>query len=201
MHCCKLYTYHTRLAHQLGNHELRLHYVTMTQPSLLRPTLTHYRYHLHTPIPYYTARLNTSTPQAVHPHSDDWYKASQGGRPQAHLANERTYLAWIRTGFTSIALGVAVAKFGGIHPSAATTTDIYYTTTLLGQPTPRSITAGSLLISLGFSTMTYGTIRYSRINRQIESGYFIIGSRGKELVVCSIVGMGTMGIAIGVLFT
>lgn len=29
-----------------------------------------------------------------------------------HLANERTYLAWIRTGITIIALGFVVAKFG-----------------------------------------------------------------------------------------
>jgi putative membrane protein len=29
-----------------------------------------------------------------------------------HLANERTYLAWIRTGITVIALGFVVAKFG-----------------------------------------------------------------------------------------
>ncbi len=29
-----------------------------------------------------------------------------------HMANERTYLAWIRTGITIIALGFVVAKFG-----------------------------------------------------------------------------------------
>jgi putative membrane protein len=29
-----------------------------------------------------------------------------------HLANERTYLAWLRTGITIIALGFVVAKFG-----------------------------------------------------------------------------------------
>ncbi len=29
-----------------------------------------------------------------------------------HLANERTYLAWLRTGITVIALGFVVAKFG-----------------------------------------------------------------------------------------
>ncbi|MGH2639766.1 MAG: YidH family protein, partial [Rhabdochlamydiaceae bacterium] len=29
-----------------------------------------------------------------------------------NLANERTYLAWLRTGITVIALGFVVAKFG-----------------------------------------------------------------------------------------
>jgi len=30
----------------------------------------------------------------------------------AHLANERTYLAWVRTGLVVITLGFAVARFG-----------------------------------------------------------------------------------------
>ena len=29
-----------------------------------------------------------------------------------HLANERTYLAWLRTGIATIGLGFVVAKFG-----------------------------------------------------------------------------------------
>lgn len=33
-------------------------------------------------------------------------------RPTDYLANERTYLAWIRTGLTTIGLGFVVAKFG-----------------------------------------------------------------------------------------
>ena len=30
----------------------------------------------------------------------------------AHLANERTYLAWVRTGLVVVTLGFAVARFG-----------------------------------------------------------------------------------------
>jgi putative membrane protein len=33
-----------------------------------------------------------------------------GARIRTHLANERTFLAWFRTGLTSIALGAAVAQ-------------------------------------------------------------------------------------------
>ncbi len=32
------------------------------------------------------------------------------GRAGTHLANERTYLAWFRTGLTTIALGLAAAQ-------------------------------------------------------------------------------------------
>lgn len=34
-------------------------------------------------------------------------------RARTHLANERTFLAWFRTGFTLIALGVAASQFLG----------------------------------------------------------------------------------------
>ncbi|HXY82841.1 MAG TPA: DUF202 domain-containing protein [Candidatus Saccharimonadales bacterium] len=34
------------------------------------------------------------------------------GEITAHLANERTYLAWVRTGIVVITLGFAVARFG-----------------------------------------------------------------------------------------
>jgi putative membrane protein len=49
----------------------------------------------------------------------------QSAKVTDHLANERTYLAWIRTGVTIIALGFVVAKFGlivkEINPSAPET--------------------------------------------------------------------------------
>ena len=32
-------------------------------------------------------------------------------RARTHLANERTYLAWFRTGITLVALGLAAAQF------------------------------------------------------------------------------------------
>ncbi len=41
-------------------------------------------------------------------------RGNEGGVSKVtdHLANERTYLAWVRTGITVIALGFVVAKFG-----------------------------------------------------------------------------------------
>lgn len=35
-----------------------------------------------------------------------------GSRVTQHMANERTYLAWVRTGISIIALGFVVSKFG-----------------------------------------------------------------------------------------
>jgi putative membrane protein len=60
------------------------------------------------------------------PHLSDEQKNNiEQAKVSDHLANERTYLAWIRTGITIIALGFVVAKFGlivkEINPSAQET--------------------------------------------------------------------------------
>jgi putative membrane protein len=50
-------------------------------------------------------------------------KSSDDERVRDHLANERTYLAWIRTGVATMGLGVVVAKLkyllGSSYPQAS----------------------------------------------------------------------------------
>jgi len=106
----------------------------------------------------------------------DIQKSPSTARAQSHLANERTYLAWVRSGITVIALGIACARFAGIQN---TSSQMLVTT--------RSLASGGLLVALGGLMIIYGTIRYMRINRQLEKGYFIIGSRGIEVPICAFV--------------
>ncbi len=51
-----------------------------------------------------------------------------------HLANERTYLAWVRTGIAIIALGFVVARFGlflrEISPLASSVPSIHFSSIL-----------------------------------------------------------------------
>jgi putative membrane protein len=58
-----------------------------------------------------------------------------------HLANERTYLAWLRTSANVMALGLAAAKF------------------LEGSRT-RSLAAGALLMAVGATGLAYSAVRY-----------------------------------------
>jgi putative membrane protein len=43
--------------------------------------------------------------------TEDGSRVDPDSRARTHLANERTFLAWFRTGLTLIALGVAAAQF------------------------------------------------------------------------------------------
>jgi len=83
-----------------------------------------------------------------------------------HLANERTFLAWIRTSLGVIGLGFAVAKFGT------------WLRELAGQPAvlaeasrgTRSIAVGVLMISIGGVFAIIAALRHRAVARQIEEG-------------------------------
>lgn len=83
-----------------------------------------------------------------------------GSTARDHLANERTYLAWVRTGFGTAALGLAVAE-------------------LLGDPGDwKPVAAGVLFVILGISMLLYGTMRYFRIVRSLDEGMMYVGRGG-----------------------
>ncbi len=83
-----------------------------------------------------------------------------------HQANERTMLAWIRTGISLMAFGFAIARFGVFLRQVAS----------LGQSAVRvqhgvgSAWIGGALVALGMMANLLATARYARIRRAIERG-------------------------------
>jgi putative membrane protein len=65
------------------------------------------------------------------------------------LANERTFLAWVRTGATVMVLGLAIAKFGDAGN--------------------RALAAGALLVAVGALGVLEGLRRQRRVEHAIES--------------------------------
>ena len=90
------------------------------------------------------------------------------------MANERTYLAWVRTGITVIALGFVVAKFGIIIkelvPGAPATS--YHLSSGIGIVL---VIAGGLMQILALRS-------FLRNRKSIESGTFEPSSLGEILV-------------------
>jgi putative membrane protein len=88
------------------------------------------------------------------------------GSPRDHLANERTYLAWLRTSLALVGVGLLVARFRveGAAP-------------------------GTSLIALGFAAIgllaiPFATWRYYAVRTMIERGTFT--PLGTMLLVMSI---------------
>jgi Predicted membrane protein len=81
-----------------------------------------------------------------------------------HMANERTYLAWVRTGITVMALGFVVAKFGIIIkelvPDAPSTS--YHLSSAIG----------IVLVVAGGFLQIMALRSFLRNKRSIESGDF-----------------------------
>ncbi len=73
-----------------------------------------------------------------------------------HLANERTFLAWLRTAANVMIVGLAIAKFGSG-----------------GDVTGASLAAGGILVVLGGVGVGYGLYRYNVTRHRIETSHLL----------------------------
>jgi putative membrane protein len=83
-----------------------------------------------------------------------------------HQANERTLLAWVRTGIALMAFGFAIARFGVFLRQVAG---------LGATPPPHaggigSGWVGAALVALGMLANLLATLRFASIRRAIERG-------------------------------
>lgn len=101
-------------------------------------------------------------------------------RARTHLANERTFLAWLRTGIALIGLGLAAAQF-------------LERQVLPGLPLIRGM--ATTMVVTGILMTVDGTRRYVRHSKQIEAGAFRVTIRSAEVVAGLVVLLGLMAIA------
>jgi putative membrane protein len=92
--------------------------------------------------------------------------ASINGRASDHLANERTFLAWIRTSISVIVFGFVVAKFG-------VTLREFLQTQNRGQSESRlSLMIGVAFMSMGIFMALVSLVRYRSTMKQLTAGRF-----------------------------
>jgi putative membrane protein len=110
-----------------------------------------------------------------------------------HQANERTMLAWIRTGIALMAFGFAIARFGLFLRELASMG------AATGKPPPSlgSAWTGTLLVALGMVTNLLAVIRYARIRKAIERG--AVGAPDATLVYAIGCAAALVGLAMTVL--
>ena len=81
-----------------------------------------------------------------------------------HLANERTFLAWVRTALGLVGLGVLLERLGA------------------GSDQAIAMAAGVAFISFGGLTMIYSVSRYLWVARNLERGMFPVAVRGPIVI-------------------
>ncbi|HYM77009.1 MAG TPA: DUF202 domain-containing protein [Candidatus Dormibacteraeota bacterium] len=87
-------------------------------------------------------------------------------RARDHLANERTFLAWVRTGAAIVVFGFAIGRF-----SIA----LRQLTALEGHPVHRSglsVWMGASSIGLGVALVVAGLVRYRKTRVRLDEGTF-----------------------------
>lgn len=93
-----------------------------------------------------------------------------------HLANERTFLAWIRTALGLVGLGVLLERLDA------------------GGDERITVVAGVAFVSFGGLTLVYSLARYLRVARHLREGKFPVAMRGPLTIA-----LGALLIAAGAL--
>src|ERR1700691_4906519 len=106
---------------------------------------------------------------------------SESGKASSHLANERTYLAWIRTSISIIVFGFVVAKFG------ITLREFLRVQGATVQESGVSLIIGVGFIAMGIFMGVAAWVRDEGTLRRIETGDF--KPAGPLVTVLTVVGV------------
>jgi putative membrane protein len=109
-----------------------------------------------------------------------------------HLAAERTFLAWIRTGLALMGFGFVVARFGLFlqELQSIRVTRVVHSYGL-------SLWFGTALISVGVVVDVYSSVRYSRLIGHMNASGSITGQRSVTAVAIALF-LAVVGIAMAV---
>jgi putative membrane protein len=88
------------------------------------------------------------------------------GKASDHIANERTFLAWIRTSISIVVFGFVVAKFG------ITLREFLQMQGNQSHDSGMSLVMGVAFMALGIFMALISTMRYRVTKRRLDAGEF-----------------------------
>lgn len=124
-----------------------------------------------------------------------------GSTARDHLASERTFLAWIRTGLGFLALGIAIERFAqlDLRQLLKPLRDQQRGDRQDAEPDPADIehelekeqsqVLVGTLMALGSGSIVYGTSRYFSNLKLLEKGFFKPAYHGSALLAASVAGL------------
>ncbi|CCG80592.1 Putative uncharacterized protein [Taphrina deformans PYCC 5710] len=133
---------------------------------------------------------------------------NSGSTARDHLASERTFLAWLRTGLGFIALGIAIERFSTLEPLIKRTiTSIDSAASGETPPSahpitksshhdkePRQLSMATSFSLLGATAILYGTQRYVTNLRMLQKGQYKPAFWGAGGFVGAVIGISSYGI-------
>jgi putative membrane protein len=102
--------------------------------------------------------------------------------PTDFLANERTFLAWVRTALTVIGLGFVVARFGLFLRAVATGSP--------GSSSPASEAVGIALVLAGSALVGFAWVRFRSVQRELRAGAYVARATTELILAATLVAVG-----------
>ena len=122
-----------------------------------------------------------------------------GGKPEAdlraYLAEERTFLAWIRTGLTLMGFGFVVARFGLFLEVMQITRG-----GSAAQPPGLSPWFGTVFIAAGVAVNLLSIRRHLRLVGELNRGQFTDHRRSQEAIILAFF-LASVGVAMALYLT
>jgi putative membrane protein len=121
-----------------------------------------------------------------------------------HAANERTFLAWTRTGLAVIAFGFVIEKFNVMVEAVANTASAAAAQKLLIErlAAPLGRYDGIALILVGIALIIIAGIRYAHTGRLIDQEAFARAGNGRtEMILTIVLALLASGFCLFVVFT
>ncbi|SPF35595.1 conserved membrane hypothetical protein [Candidatus Desulfosporosinus infrequens] len=112
------------------------------------------------------------------------------GTRRVHMANERTFLAWIRTSIGIMAFGFVVERFALFLKQVSYVLDKSNIETSLPPSHGYSAIAGILLVGLGSLMSVLAFIKYKKTEKQINEDTYQTSSILNILLTCSVLAIG-----------
>jgi uncharacterized membrane protein YidH (DUF202 family) len=109
---------------------------------------------------------------------------------RVHMANERTFLAWIRTSLGIMAFGFVIEKFAFFLKQMSIILQQSTTGNILPTSQGYSAIIGIFLVGLGTLLVLLAFIRYKKVERQIDTNTFQKSSIHEIILTVSILAVG-----------
>ena len=108
-----------------------------------------------------------------------------GSTARDHLANERTFLAWARTGLTFVGLGVAIDSLVRVSNAREEEEPSQETSKKNVEEKWKVHAPASGLVLTGGAVLSFSTVRYYRVQKCLMQGSFPLNRVGLGAVIAS----------------